>query len=310
MLQAIEFVRLRVTFEAIDPLTFPRYKGSAIRGCFGETMRRIECSKAGIDCHLCNSKYECPVSQLFSSFVSPQHPHVRKYPKSPHPYIIDPSHDFRTTLLPGENFGFDFTLIGSAITMLPLVLETFTHMGHTGIGNGRGRFSAVKLQTLTPEQLPVDLPYFALPEPLTIAQLTTPLVSDQLTIDFENPLRLKDMGTRVESAPDFALFTKRLHQRMALLASFHCGFSWVEPLNGDHNAGSAVRILHQNTHRVDWRRYSGSQDRTMNFDGIVGEVTYQGAEINHWMPLLVLGSWLHAGSTATFGLGKYALLPA
>jgi CRISPR/Cas system endoribonuclease Cas6 (RAMP superfamily) len=47
----------------------------------------------------------------------------------------------------------------------------------------------------------------------------------------------------------------------------------------------------------------------MNFDGIVGDITYEGEGINDWIMLLTLGSWLHVGSTATFGLGKYSIMP-
>jgi len=34
----------------------------------------------------------------------------------------------------------------------------------------------------------------------------------------------------------------------------------------------------------------------------------QGEELQQWIPLLIAGSWLHAGSTTTFGLGKYRII--
>jgi CRISPR/Cas system endoribonuclease Cas6 (RAMP superfamily) len=69
-----------------------------------------------------------------------------------------------------------------------------------------------------------------------------------------------------------------------------------------------IGISESNVQMTDWRRYSGTQDTTMNFDGMTGQITYQGEGLNNWMPLLSMGSFLHAGSTATFGLGKYSLI--
>lgn len=304
-LDSITFIRVRVIFGAVDPIVLPVYKGSAFRGCLGETLRAESCSYRKGRCEECRTRFDCPFSQLFNSYVADDHPHHRKYPKSPHPYIIDPLPGNQTEFEPGESLGFDLTLIGNSIRHLPLLLHIFSRMGETGIGKGRGRFKPVSLQALTPGGTCTPLPWFGEPERLAVATIVVQPVNNHVKIILENPLRLKENGNLLTTPPEFGFLTSRLVQRIGLLAHFHCGAPWPEPEHlPDHNG---IRIRESDVQMTDWRRYSGTQDTTMNFDGLTGQITYEGAGLNDWMPLLTLGSWLHAGSTATFGLGKYSI---
>jgi len=56
----------------------------------------------------------------------------------------------------------------------------------------------------------------------------------------------------------------------------------------------------------DWERYSSRQDRRMKLGGFVGEITYLG-DLKDFLPFLLLGSYIHVGKGATFGLGKYRI---
>ncbi len=306
-LESLTFIRIRILFEAVDPIVLPPYKGSAFRGCLGESLRNEVCNHRRL-CEDCRERFECPFSQLFNSYVPVDHPHQRKYPKSPHPYIIDPLPGDQTELAIGENFGFDLTLIGSVIDLLPILPRTFVRMGEMGIGKGRGRFKLVDLQILTPGNGYIPLPYLGRTERLRLASLTVKEADSEVTLHLENPLRLRENGNLVRTAPEFSFFVNRLANRLGLLAHFHCGASWPEPELTAFPVPEKVRIRTEKVQMVDWRRYSGTQDTKMNFDGLIGQITYEGAGINDFMPLLTMGSYLHAGSTATFGLGKYNIL--
>jgi hypothetical protein len=306
-IEPITFIRVRVIFEAVDPIGLPVYKGSAFRGCLGEALRYEVCNQRGVECATCRERFGCPFSRLFNSYVADDHPHHRKYPKSPHPYIIGPLPGSRTNINPGETFGFDLTLIGTAIELLPLLLRVFYRMGETGIGKGRGWFKPIELQTLTPALTYGPLPWFGQPEPISLSKIDVPKIDHCVTICIENPLRLRENGKLVNIPPEFGLFTRRLAQRIGLLSHFHCGAPWPGPELEPFAVTNGIRIRSANVQLTDWRRYSGTQDTTMNFDGITGQITYEGEGLNDWMPLFTLGSWLHAGSTATFGLGKYSI---
>lgn len=306
-LSTLTFIRIRVTFEAAGSIVLPRYKGSAYRGCLGEALHKQVCTHPGLDCAKCEERFQCPFSLLFNSFVSPDHLHQRKYSKSPHPYIIDPLPGNQTEFEKGETFGFDLTLIGLAEKQLPLLVQVFQKMGETGIGKGRGQFKPVDLEYLSTDLKYKPLPYFGQAESLSINKIPVPPIEKHITINLENPLRLKENGKLLTTAPAFGFLMDRLALRIGLLAHFHCGAPWPEQETTSLLLPDAVQISESNVQITDWRRWSGTQDTTMNFDGLVGQITYQGDDLNEWMPLLLMGSYLHAGSTATFGLGKYSI---
>jgi hypothetical protein len=307
-LEYISFLRVRVVFEAIEPLVLPQYKGSAFRGCLGETLRAEVCTHGGLECEKCKERYSCLFSQLFNSYVDPNHPHQRKYSKSPHPFIIEAMPGIQTDFKSGETFGFDLTLIGKAGEYLNLLLCVFQRMGETGIGKGKNRFKPTSFQLLNEDLKYELLPYFAQTTNIPFVKLPIPIVQKNITFLLENPLRLKENGKLLLTPPSFDLLLDRLTLRLGLLAHFYCGSPWFEQEELSQFLPSGVQITAAEVKEVDWRRFSGTQDRTMNFDGLIGSVTYNGTGLNLWMPLIALGSWLHVGSTAAFGLGKYSFI--
>jgi hypothetical protein len=304
-LSHLAFTRLRITFEAVEAIVLPPYKGSAFRGCLGEALRAEVCDYRGGECDHCPKRFACAFSRLFNSYVEPSHPHHRKYTKSPHPYIINPLPDHRTEFEPGHTFGFELTLVGKAAELLPAILSAVRRMGETGIGKGRKSFKAIRLEALNNRLEYEALSYFSTPCSLMLHHLAPPTAGHTLHIELENPLRLMQKGKPGIAPPAFDLFAARVALRMALLAHFYCDAPWWEPPVAD--APTGIQLSHAQVQEVNWQRYSGTQDTTMSFDGLVGQLTYRGENLAAWMPLLTMGSWLHAGATATFGLGRYSL---
>ena len=305
-LSSIYFSRIRVFFEAINPLVLPTYKGSTFRGSMGESFRNTVCLFPGMKCEICNSRITCRFSQFYNSYVPETHPHSRKYSKSPHPYIIDPIPNSEIVFEPGDIFGFDLTLIGTVEDRLLLLREVFHRMGEAGMGKSRARFIPIKTFSLNAGINYDILTYHNKPHKLSLALLPMKTVKNRITIHLDTPLRMIEHGKLLLSPPTFDFFIERLALRLGLLAHFYCGAPWPEEELATIQP-TGIQIVESNLREVDWRRYSGTQDKTMNFDGLVGDITYEGEGINDWMPLLTLGSWLHVGSTATFGLGSYLL---
>jgi CRISPR/Cas system endoribonuclease Cas6 (RAMP superfamily) len=90
------------------------------------------------------------------------------------------------------------------------------------------------------------------------------------------------------------------------LAYFHCNAAWtdVEKIHFPEN----VNIIGLSTRNEHQERKTSTMEARMMLDGTVGEITYSGEGLNEWMPLIVMGSWLHVGSTTSMGLGKYAIV--
>jgi CRISPR/Cas system endoribonuclease Cas6 (RAMP superfamily) len=90
------------------------------------------------------------------------------------------------------------------------------------------------------------------------------------------------------------------------LVSFHCGQEADHPLGYLIDLAETVRIADRQTRWYDWERYSKRQGKRMKLGGLLGEVTYEG-DLEPFMPLLVLGSWVNMGKGTSFGLGRYRI---
>ncbi len=66
-------------------------------------------------------------------------------------------------------------------------------------------------------------------------------------------------------------------------------------------------MIHRDIRWADQKRYSNRQKKHMLMGGIVGQATYRG-DLDEFLPLLVLGSWINIGKGTSFGLGSYTLL--
>ena len=53
-LAPFSFSAFRLTIRAEEPLHLPSYKGSALRGAFGHTLRRVICVAKKEDCRGCS----------------------------------------------------------------------------------------------------------------------------------------------------------------------------------------------------------------------------------------------------------------
>jgi hypothetical protein len=64
-----------------------------------------------------------------------------------------------------------------------------------------------------------------------------------------------------------------------------------------------ISLTHDATRWQDWTRYSSRQSVAMDLGGFVGEARYAG-DLGPFLPLLLLGEYVHVGKNATFGLGR------
>jgi hypothetical protein len=126
-------------------------------------------------------------------------------------------------------------------------------------------------------------------------------------VRFLTQTRLTHDG-RIARRPEFHIVFRRLLGRLSSLARFHGGGPLDIDFRGLIAAAEQVRLVRDMTAWTTWERYSGRQDRRMEWAGIVGAATYEGDLAPFW-PYLVFGQWTHVGKGATFGLGRYRLEP-
>jgi hypothetical protein len=130
---------------ALEPLILPSYKGSALRGGFGSTFRRVVCALRKNDCRDCLLRDKCVYSYVFETPLPPDTRIMRKYKSAPHPFVIEPPPEKRMGYKPGDEIRFGLILIGRAIDYMPYFIYTFDELGRTGIGKGRGKYELISV---------------------------------------------------------------------------------------------------------------------------------------------------------------------
>jgi len=306
VIQQIKFYQLRITFEAIEDIHLSEYKGSAFRGCLGDAFRHEVCRFPKKKCEACPLEYDCEFAALFEAPLPAGHHLFGKYTHPPRPYLIIPMPGKETIIIAGNEFYFDLILIGSAIRLLSTLIRVFQLMGKLGIGTGYSKFKALRIEHFSPIVGFQPLPVFGLPFEIMPDQFIYQQIDSTLNLVFQHPIRFIKARKPYKDPPPFEMMIENLSRRMTLLAHLYCQADWVDTDRAFDLEGKVKIKMHQLEWK-DWTRYSGTKEMNMCFDGHLGTISYEG-ELTPWLKMLQLGTWLHAGSTATFGLGKYTIV--
>lgn len=305
----LALARYRVTFEALEPLDLPAYLGSTLRGAFGHAFRALCCP--GRDSEPCPIPETCPYHVIFESAPPPGADALSTHDDVPRPFVIAPPPASPPEYPRGSEVVFDLTLIGRARDFFPHFVVTLREVDR--IGRGRRAVTLRRVEAVHPLTDAADTVYdsgdnLVRPHDLGVSLANCFDVAcpgDTVRIRFVTQTRLKHEGSFVRR-PDFHVFFRRLLGRLSSLARFH----GPGPLDLDFRdlieRSQSVVIEDDGTRWTRWARYSARQDRRMEWEGLVGAVTYRG-DLKPFWPYLVFGQWTHVGKGATFGLGGYRI---
>jgi hypothetical protein len=302
----------RVTFEALEPLDLPAYLGSTLRGAFGRAFRQLCCpARRGEPCPIPDA---CPYHLVFETAPPPGAEALRTHDEIPRPFVIAPPPAGPGRQAAGAEVIFDLTLVGRAREFLPHFVVTLREVDR--IGRGRRAVALARIEAehpLTGERAAVYTAADTLVRPydaaLALADCAAvPCPAGVVRVRFLTQTRLTH-GGRVARRPDFQIVFRRLLGRLSSLARFHGGGPLDVDFRGLIERAGGIRLAADETRWTTWTRYSGRQDRRMEWGGIAGAATYAGDLAPFW-PYLVFGQWTHVGKGATFGLGRYRLEPA
>lgn len=262
-----------LSIEAKEPILLPAYKGSTLRGGFGNSFKKIVCVQKQRDCLSCILKGQCVYSYVFETPPKPDTKVMRKYESVPHPFIIEPPSENKRGYKPGEGL----TLVGKAIDFLPYFIYTFEELGNIGIGKGRGRFDLKAVHVRNEKTSPLtgcknhrNLIYSSATKKLTPPD---PVVIDRdfsaysgfsdetLTLRFLTPTRISYNG-RITSELEFHILIRHLLRRISLLSYFHCGIdtsAW--DFKGIIERAKGIKTRESQLRWYDWKRYSSRQER-------------------------------------------------
>jgi hypothetical protein len=310
------------TWRAQEDARLPRFKGSVVRGAWGQAFKRIVCVRPDGQCEPCAVRQRCSYPYVFETSPPPDVPAFRRQRYAPHPYVLEPPLDEKEHYAAGESVTFGLLLLGRAVLSLPHVILAAEWAGRAGIGRGRARFALETVRTREahgessviydgasrrflwePRELRLD-------ELVRVRQQRFHAPpTDRVRLRFLTPTRVRAGGDLQGELP-FDLLIRSLLRRLWQLVLVHGDD--VPTL--DHRAlldraRSVPTVRHALLWR-DWERYSHRQRTKMRLGGLIGEVEYAlDAEARaELLPLLFAGELLHVGSGTTFGLGRYEIL--
>lgn len=315
-----------------EPLILPSYKGSTLRGGFGNVFRKIVCAIKSKDCKDCLLKEKCIYSYIFETSPSSDTKIMRKYKSVPHPFIIEPPLERKHAYTPEDNIKFGLILVGRAIDYLPYFIYTFDELGRIGIGKGRGRYKLKTVKALNEKVVDFNTPISAKAgiqddsaviiydsETKTLKSFKSSNLnlefetlnlssndSKSLTLNFLTPTRII-YNSHLAFDLEFHLLIRQLLRRISMLLYFHCGIDLSTlDFKGIIEKSKDVIVKQKSLKWYDWERYSFRQDTRMKMGGFIGEITFEG-NIEPFMPLIKACEMLHVGKGTSFGLGKYVI---
>jgi len=230
----------------------------------------------------------------------------------PHPYVLEPPPEAKTTYQKGEELVLHLILIGKGIEYLPYFVFVFDELGRRGVGRGRSRYWLEKVESLWggDDYRPIYdgrylLDSYEIKTFEDISNEVSSLTSERISLRFLTPARILSDGHLISRGMDFSTFIESLTRRLSLLSQCHCG---ENPDFG--NLVKKAKSVRTSSVNLTWRepeRYSSRQKMRMKMGGFVGEIAFEG-DLREFMPFIKLGGYIHIGNGTAFGLGKYEVI--
>ncbi|MFC1976141.1 hypothetical protein ACFLXQ_07065, partial [Chloroflexota bacterium] len=97
---AFKLAQYRLTLEALEPLKLAPFRGSALRGGFGHTFKRLACQQSWPCDKKCKLGNTCSYGYIFETAPSANAEVLRNFSEVPRPFIIEPPNDRRIRIPP------------------------------------------------------------------------------------------------------------------------------------------------------------------------------------------------------------------
>jgi hypothetical protein len=214
---------------------------------------------------------------------------------------------------PGQEFELRLTLFGALTEHAIACAQTVMQMGEMGIGEARGRFSALDARVADGGSAPFlstdglgDWPK-ALSADAWLSRRAENV--NGLTLRLLSPLRVKDKNEVLTGPFSFAQWMHRLHGRIAQVAE---AAGSAMPVSEDRiaaqlEAAKDVALVGHALERVEQKRCSARSGQRMLWEGIVGELEFRGP-VAPFAGVLALAKTLQVGGKTAFGLGHFDVL--
>lgn len=290
--------RYRLALQALEPIKLSGMKSSALRGGFGRAFKRETCPNYS-ECKelkFCPVGNDCLYGYIFETSPPVGAEVLSNFDDVPHPFIIEATIDNKLEFRPGERLMFDLVLIGQANHYHQKFADAFQSLGEQeGLGKTYGKYRLLSMEA-----------QYSLNQPQIMARAAT-LSTNQISLHFLTPTRLKHRGEWVNEGPPFEVLINKLLSRTSSLSYFHCGQRLEVDFSELIRQAVHIKTIRDRTRWENWARFSGRQNQYIEMGGLVGRINYTG-ELEPYLPLLVLGELIHVGKGTVFGNGQYQIV--
>lgn len=296
-------VKLKFTFRMEEELVLPFYAGSAFRGVFGSSLRRLCCLSGKKTCDGCGLTSSCPYAVVFESKEG-----VIGRPTNP--YVIEPPLLKERVVKKGETLVFHQILFGDAVQKLSFILLAWSRGFRFGMGVNRAKAVLEAVHQVLPSEevyiygqeddsmYPVEPIY-----PLEIPE------REDISLSIQTPMRIQRNHHPIVPADlTFCDFISSLSRRIELLYEGHTKMPhFVADRKRLIELASSAQEELRDLRWWDWTRWSGRQQTHIALGGVVGEWRLKGVA-PELLPMLYAGEILHLGKSTVMGMGKYVIL--
>jgi len=300
-------------FTLQNPLDYPDAAESVWRGTLGHALRTLLCHTPQQSCGHCLLRRKCAFSIVFENSYMREH---QKGPLSVEPpppitlYSVSPSGHYHE----GDTLSIELVLIAEQQAILPAIVSALDRVvlqfkGQEAVTASLSEVTHIK-ETTQFSQQPIWNGNWQLPNSIA-SQIDMPewlLRNDRVRLRWLTPAVLKHRGAPITENLTLQQMMTMLLRRFTLLQSY-----WTQQNlpNSDEISDWLSAIEQVQLQFKPWAgtRRSRQQNRHMHFQGIAGEAEIETQSIQHLLALLWMGQWLHLGKGASFGMGRYQLLP-
>jgi hypothetical protein len=239
----------------------------------------------------------------------------------------------RTCVPAGDFLECRLVLVGKAVLSLPFFIFAFERLGRVGLGRQRGRFRLWQVRAdppvseLTRSQSPNNaikpfsrqLEIYSVQKHLCGTDLHTVfgrtlleqvnLVPRRITVHFLSPTRICNDSTVCKQIT-FADLIRALLRRLSSLCYFHCGFELALDYHELIRQAGEIQTIASELTWQEQSRFSTRQRTKILMGGLVGHVTYEAPCVQAmlpFLPVLLLGQYVHVGKGTVMGMGKYTV---
>lgn len=278
--------------EAQTKVVLQEWKGSALRGALGESLKRAYCIfPKRFSCYRCKNGDVCPYGYLYETQPKKSSEKFSANRQVTKPIAIEPPLDNQTLFNPGDKIAFKINFFGKSKKYLPDIENALKELKFLGRFRNRG-FGAVKYAGKEVKKISLETPREDF---------------NKVKMFFLSPTQLVFEGA-VISEFSFLHIIKNLSRKHSAISQFHEEkiekINWVEVFEDAALAETTLSNLEYNIIET----YSSKEKKVRRTLGFTGTSEFdlsqvQKKKIVHY--LLEFGKYCHLGKFASFGYGMY-----